>query len=235
MNSEVLDFIKDKLIEYNKAFESLKGDDFLTFGYICTSEDGMGMLHSYSIHSFKTLDGLVNYIYKFIEETGENPDIGTVSEWFENNLSFNEEVGKYIAYIDSFTKGNLKVTDKFHDAIEANDDDAYNEVMSGLTEEEQDVWEITGFLEDLDTDFTKLDSKSFITVAYIHTTDDGAGMTTAGGYTNFKTLGDAAEYISELYEDNGFGDDISDWFDANITADADKPEKYAVYIRSFED
>lgn len=236
MNSEVLDFIKDKLIEYNKAFESLKGDDFLTFGYICTSEDGMGMLHSYSIHSFKTLDGLVEYIYKFIEETGENPDIGTVSEWFENNLSFNEEVGKYIAYIDSFIEGNLKVTDKFYDAIKANDDDAYNEVMSSLTEEEQDIWQISSYLEDQDTDLAKLDDKSFITVAYIHTTEDSAGMMTAGGYTNFKTLGDAAEYINELYEDDSFDDeDPYDWCSSNVTIDADESRKYAVYIRSFED
>ena len=243
---KILDFIKSKLIEYNEAFGHLEGDDFLTFGYIWTSEDGMGMLHSSSIHSFKTLDGLAKHIYNLIEETNEDPNIGAVSEWFADSLSFNEEVGKYIIYIDSFTEGNLKVADKIYntinnaagDDLDANAskvDNAYDEVMSSLDEEEQNIWQINSFLEDLDIDFAKINGKKFITAAYIHTTDDGAGMITAGGYTNFKTLGDAAEYINELYKDNSYDDNIDDWFDDNITVDADRPGMYAVYIRSFED
>ena len=66
ISDKTLEFIKNKLIEYNKAFGHLDADDFLTFGYIWTSEDGMGMLHSSSIHSFKTLDGLAKYIYNYI-------------------------------------------------------------------------------------------------------------------------------------------------------------------------
>lgn len=252
ISNKTLEFIKNKLIEYNEAFGHLEGDDFLTFGYIWTSEDGMGMLHSSSIHSFKTLDGLAKYIYNYIADISnfmgksKSLDISTISEWFTDNLSFNEEVGKCIIYIDSFTEGNLKVADKFYnninkaagDDLDANAnkvDDAYNEIMSSLTEEEQNVWQINSFLEDLDTNFAKIRDKNFITVAYIHTTEDGAGMMTAGGYTNFKTLEDAAEYINELYKDNSYGDDIGDWFDDNITTDADKPGMYAVYIRSFED
>lgn len=249
---KTLEFIKNKLIEYNKAFGHLEDDDFLTFGYIWTSEDGMGMLHSFSIHSFKTLDGLAKYIYNYITDVSnfmgktKNLDISTVSEWLADNLSFNEEVGKYIIYIDSFTEGNLKVADKIYntinnaagDDLDANAnkvDNAYDEVMSSLDEEEQNIWQINSFLEDLDIDFAKINGKKFITAAYIHTTDDGAGMITAGGYTNFKTLGDVAEYINELYKDNSYGDSIDDWLDDNITVDADKPGMYAVYIRSFED
>lgn len=246
ISNKILEFIKNKLIEYNEAFGRLEGDDFLTFGYIWTSEDGMGMLHSSSIHSFKTLDGLAKHIYNLIEETNEDPNISAVSEWFADSLSFNEEVGKYIIYIDSFTEGNLKVADKIYntinnaagDDLDANAnkvDNAYDEVMSSLDEEEQNIWQINSFLEDLDIDFAKINGKKFITAAYIHTTDDGAGMITAGGYTNFKTLGDAAEYINELYKDNSYGDSIDDWFDDNITVDADRPGMYAVYIRSFED
>ena len=246
ISNKTLEFIKNKLIEYNEAFGRLEGDDFLTFGYIWTSEDGMGMLHSSSIHSFKTLDGLAKHIYNLIEETNEDPNISAVSEWFADSLSFNEEVGKYIIYIDSFTEGNLKVADKIYntinnaagDDLDANAnkvDNAYDEVMSSLDEEEQNIWQINSFLEDLDIDFAKINGKKFITAAYIHTTDDGAGMITAGGYTNFKTLGDAAEYINELYKDNSYGDSIDDWFDDNITVDADRPGMYAVYIRSFED
>lgn len=246
ISNKTLEFIKNKLIEYNEAFGHLEGDDFLTFGYIWTSEDGMGMLHSFSIHSFKTLDGLAKHIYNLIEETNEDTNISAVSEWFADSLSFNEEVGKYIIYIDSFTEGNLKVADKIYntinnaagDDLDANAnkvDAAYDEVMSNLTEEEQNVWQINSFLEDLNIDFAKINGKKFITAAYIHTTDDGAGMMTAGGYTNFKTLGDAAEYINELYKDNSYGDSIDDWFDDNITVDADRPGMYAVYIRSFED
>lgn len=246
ISNKILEFIKNKLIEYNEAFGHLEGDDFLTFGYIWTSEDGMGMLHSSSIHSFKTLDGLAKHIYNLIEETNEDPNISAVSEWFADSLSFNEEVGKYIIYIDSFTEGNLKVADKIYntinnaagDDLDANAskvDNAYDEVMSSLDEEEQNIWQINSFLEDLDIDFAKINGKKFITAAYIHTTDDGAGMITAGGYTNFKTLGDAAEYINELYKDNSYGDSIDDWFDDNITVDADRPGMYAVYIRSFED
>ena len=41
ISDKTLEFIKNKLIEYNKAFGHLEGDDFLTFGYIWTSEDGM--------------------------------------------------------------------------------------------------------------------------------------------------------------------------------------------------
>lgn len=251
-SDKTLEFIKSKLIKYNEAFGHLEGDDFLTFGYIWTSEDGMGMLYSSSIHSFKTLDGLAKYIYNYIADISnfmgktKDLDISTVSEWFADNLSFNEEVGKCIIYIDSFTEGNLKAVDKIYNSINkaADDDldanankvdDAYDETMSNLTEEEQNVWQINGFLEDLDINFAKIKGKSFITAAYIHTTDDGAGMMTAGRYTNFKTLGDAAEYINELYKDNSYGDDIGDWFDDNITTDADKPGMYAVYIRSFED
>ena len=249
---KTLEFIKNKLIEYNKAFGHLENDDFLTFGYIWTSEDGMGMLHSFSIHSFKTLDGLAKYIYNYIADVSnfmgrtKNLDISTVSEWLADNLSFNEEVGKYIIYIDSFTEGNLKVADKIYntinnaagDDLDANAnkvDNAYDEVMSSLDEEERNIWQINSFLEDLDIDFAKINGKKFITAAYIHTTDDGAGMITAGGYTNFKTLGDVAEYINELYKDNSYGDSIDDWLDDNITVDADKPGMYAVYIRSFED
>lgn len=246
ISNKTLEFIKNKLIEYNEAFGRLEGDDFLTFGYIWTSEDGMGMLHSSSIHSFKTLDGLAKHIYNLIEETNEDLNISAVSEWFADSLSFNEEVGKYIIYIDSFTEGNLKVADKIYntinnaagDDLDANAskvDNAYDEVMSSLDEEEQNIWQINSFLEDLDIDFAKINGKKFITAAYIHTTDDGAGMITAGGYTNFKTLGDAAEYINELYKDNSYGDNIDDWFDDNITVDADRPGMYAVYIRSFED
>ena len=33
-SDKTLEFIKNKLIEYNEAFEHLEGDDFLTFGYI---------------------------------------------------------------------------------------------------------------------------------------------------------------------------------------------------------
>lgn len=245
-SDKTLEFIKSKLIKYNEAFGHLEGDDFLTFGYIWTSEDGMGMLHSSSIHSFKTLDGLAKHIYNLIEETNEDPNISAVSEWFADSLSFNEEVGKYIIYIDSFTEGNLKVADKIYniinnaagddfDANASKVDNAYDEVMSSLDEEEQNIWQINSFLEDLDIDFAKINGKKFITAAYIHTTDDGAGMITAGGYTNFKTLGDAAEYINELYKDNSYGDSIDDWFDNNITVDADRPGMYAVYIRSFED
>ena len=262
ISDKTLEFIKNKLIEYNKAFGHLEDDDFLTFGYIWTSEDGMGMLHSSSIHSFKTLDGLVKYIYNYIADVSnfmgrtKNLDISTVSEWLADNLSFNkevgkyiiynEEVGKYIIYIDSFTEGNLKVTDKIYntinntagDDLDANAnkvDNAYDEVMSSLDEEEQNIWQINSFLEDLDINFAKINGKKFITAAYIHTTDDGAGMITAGGYTNFKTLGDVAEFINELYKDNSYGDSIDDWLDNNITVDADKPGMYAVYIRSFED
>lgn len=252
ISNKTLEFIKNKLIEYNKAFGHLEGDDFLTFGYIWTSEDGMGMLHSSSIHSFKTLDGLAKYIYNYIADVSnfmgrtKNLDISTVSEWLADNLSFNEEVGKYIIYIDSFTEGNSKVADKIYntinnaagDDLDANAnkvDNAYDEVMSSLDEEEQNIWQINSFLEDLDIDFAKINGKKFITAAYIHTTDDGAGMITAGGYTNFKTLGDVAEFINELYKDNSYGDNIDDWFDDNITVDADKPGMYAVYIRSFED
>lgn len=211
------------------------------------------MFHSYSIHSFKTLDGLAKYIYGLIKDTdfdeftaNEEPDINAIADWFTNNLSFDEEVGKYIAYIDCFTDGDLKVADKFYNAInkvaDDNSDintskiaDAYNEVNASLTEKEQNTWQINGFLENLDTNLAKLDDKSFITIAYIHTTNDSAGMMTAGGYMNFKSLEDAAEYINKLYEDDGFGDDINNWFDNNITADADEPGMYAVYIRSFED
>lgn len=262
ISDKTLEFIKNKLIEYNKAFGHLEDDDFLTFGYIWTSEDGMGMLHSSSIHSFKTLDGLAKYIYNYIADVSnfmgrtKNLDISTVSEWLADNLSFNkevgkyiiynEEVGKYIIYIDSFTEGNLKVTDKIYntinntagDDLDANAnkvDNAYDEVMSSLDEEEQNIWQINSFLEDLDINFAKINGKKFITAAYIHTIDDGAGMITAGGYTNFKTLGDVAEFINELYKDNSYGDSIDDWLDNNITVDADKPGMYAVYIRSFED
>lgn len=97
-SDKTLEFLKNKLIEYNEAFGHLEGDDFLTFGYIWTSEDGMGILHSSSIHSFKTLDGLAKHIYNLIEETNEDPNISAVSEWFADSLSFNEEVGKYIIY-----------------------------------------------------------------------------------------------------------------------------------------
>ena len=252
ISDKTLEFIKNKLIEYNKAFGHLEGDDFLTLGYIWTSEDGMGMLHSSSIHSFKTLDGLAKYIYNYIADVSnfmgrtKNLDISTVSEWLADNLSFNEEVGKYIIYIDSFTEGNSKVADKIYNTINnaAGDDpdanankvnNAYDEVMSSLDEEEQNIWQINSFLEDLNIDFAKINGKKFITAAYIHTTDDGAGMMTAGGYTNFKTLGDVAEFINELYKDNSYGDSIDDWLDNNITVDADKPGMYAVYIRSFED
>ena len=252
ISDKTLEFIKNKLIEYNKTFGHLEGGDFLTFGYIWTSEDGMGMLYSSSIHSFKTLDGLAKYIYNYIADVSnfmgrtKNPDISTISEWLADNLSFNEEVGKYIIYIDSFTEENLKVADKIYNTINnaAGDDpdanankvdNAYDEVMSSLDEEEQNIWQINSFLEDLDIDFAKINGKKFITAAYIHTTDDGAGMITAGGYTNFKTLGDVAEYINELYKDNSYGDSIDDWLDNNITVDADKPGMYAVYIRSFED
>ena len=99
-SDKTLEFIKNKLIKYNEAFGHLEGDDFLTFGYIWTSEDGMGMLHSSSIHSFKTLDGLAKYIYNYIADVSnfmgktKNLDISTVSEWLADNLSFNEEVGK---------------------------------------------------------------------------------------------------------------------------------------------
>ena len=252
ISNKTLEFIKNKLIEYNKAFEYLEDDDFLTFGYIWASEDGMGMLYSSSIHSFKTLDGLAKYIYNYIADVSnfmgrtKNLDISTVSEWLADNLSFNEEVGKYIIYIDSFTEGNLKVADKIYntinnaagDGLDANAnkvDNAYDEVMSSLDEEEQNIWQINSFLEDLDINFAKINGKKFITAAYIHTTDDGAGMITAGGYTNFKTLGDVTEFINELYKDNSYGDSIDDWLDNNITVDADKPGMYAVYIRSFED
>lgn len=252
ISDKTLEFIKNKLIEYNKAFEHLESDDFLTFGYIWTSEDGMGMLHSSSIHSFKTLDGLAKYIYNYIADVSnfmgrtKNLDISTVSEWLADNLSFNEEVEKYIIYIDSFTEGNSKVADKIYntinnaagDDLDANAnkvDNAYDEVMSSLDEEEQNIWQINSFLEDLNIDFAKINGKKFITAAYIHTTDDGAGMITAGGYTNFKTLGDVAEFINELYKDNSYGNSIDDWLDNNITVDADKPGMYAVYIRSFED
>ena len=252
ISDKTLEFIKNKLIEYNKAFGHLEDDDFLTFGYIWTSEDGMGMLHSSSIHSFKTLDGLTKYIYNYIADVSnfmgrtKNLDISTVSEWLADNLSFNEEVGKYIIYIDSFTEGNSKVADKIYNTINnaAGDDsdanankvdNAYDEVMSSLDEEEQNIWQINSFLEDLNIDFAKINGKRFITAAYIHTTDDGAGMITAGGYTNFKTLGDVAEFINELYKDNSYSDSIDDWLDNNITVDADKPGMYAVYIRSFED
>ena len=252
ISNKTLEFIKNKLIKYNEAFGRLESDDFLTFGYIWTSEDGMGMLHSSSIHSFKTLDGLAKYIYNYIADVSnfmgrtKNLDISTVSEWLADNLSFNEEVGKYIIYIDSFTEGNLKVADKIYntinnaagDDLDANAskvDNAYDEVMSSLDEEEQNIWQINSFLEDLNINFAKINGKKFITAAYIHTTDDGAGMITAGGYTNFKTLGDAAEYINELYKDNSYGDNIDDWLNDNITTDADKPGMYAVYIRSFED
>ena len=122
-SDKTLEFIKSKLIEYNEAFGHLEGDDFLTFGYIWTSEDGMGMLHSSSIHSFKTLDGLAKYIYNYIADISnfmgktKDLDISTVSEWFADNLSFNEEVGKCIIYIDSFTEGNSKVADKIYNNI----------------------------------------------------------------------------------------------------------------------
>lgn len=142
------------------------------------------MLHSYSIHSFKTLDSLVKYIYGLIEDAYEELDIDAVTDWFTNSLSFDEEVGKYIAYIDSFIDGDLKVADKVYNAINkaaGNDldanankvDNAYDKVMVNLTEEEQNVWQINGFLEDLDNNLAKLDNKSFITIAYIDMTDDG--------------------------------------------------------------
>lgn len=245
MNKEELSYIKETLVKFNPVFAKLNGDDFFTAGHYFTTFDGMGMLHSYSIHSFKTLDGLAEFIHGVIEDDfsiEDNKPLNdtSVQEWFKDNFIDGEEEGKWTAYIDAFTEGEGTLG-KFQYILDNGDNDEISEAYNKLKDNQdlENMYELRGWLENRDSSL--LENPDIITVAYVHTSEDYAGMITAGGYSNFKTSDDAAEYIYGLYkEDTDIGDgeydeDLFDWLEDHISFDADKPGMEAVYVRSFED
>lgn len=241
MADNMIAFVKRMLVRYNKDFATFGKDEFITFGYIGSEEDGLGLVHSYGIHSFKTFDGFAAEILERVADDYGEATEKTIRDWFKDNFSYNEEAGKYIAYIDVFEEGSRKSVDKLYDRVNAAGDDmdavdaAVDDVYDNETDEDKAIWQIHEYLENQNINFAKLKDNDFITIAYIHTTDDGMGMMTTGGYTNCKTFGDACECIFEKYEEENFGEDLEEWYDENIVLDANKPGKIAVFIRSFED